>query len=317
MNQLIFKNGDKLDAIGLGTWKSEPGEVYKAVREAIKLGYRHIDCAWIYQNEKEIGNAFADAFAEGDVTRDELFVTSKLWNSFHAPEDVMPALKESLNALQLEYLDLYLIHWPIAHKKEAINPKTADDFIPIDEMPIADTWKAMEACVEAGLVKHIGVSNFNIPKLKKLMETAIIQPEMNQVESHPYLAQNDLLQFCIDNNIHYTAYSPLGSRDRAEGMKGIDEPDMFENDVVKKIAEAHNVHPAQILIKWAEARGTAVIPKSVNPERLKKNLKSAKIELSKEDMAKLNKLDKGYRFLNGKFWEREGGSYTAEGLWNN
>ncbi|MFT6829019.1 MAG: alcohol dehydrogenase (NADP+), partial [Roseivirga sp.] len=120
MNQLTFRNGDQLDAIGLGTWKSAPGEVYKAVREAIKVGYRHIDCAWIYQNETEIGKAFQDAFADGDVTREELFITSKLWNSFHAPKDVEPALKQSLTALQLDYLDLYLIHWPIAHKKEVV-----------------------------------------------------------------------------------------------------------------------------------------------------------------------------------------------------
>lgn len=314
MNRLTFKNGDQLDAIGLGTWKSEPGEVYKAVREAIKAGYRHIDCAWIYQNEAEIGNAFADAFAEGDVTREELWVTSKLWNSFHAPEDVAPALKESLENLKLDYLDLYLIHWPIAQRKEDVFPKTADGFIPLEDMPIADTWKAMEACVDQGLVKHIGVSNFNIPKLKKLLETARIQPEMNQVESHPLLAQNELFSFCKDNGIHYTAYSPLGSRDREQ--KGEDEPDMFVNEVIKAIADKHGVHSAQVLIKWAEGRGTSVIPKSVNPVRLKQNLEAANIPLDTADMEALNGLDKGYRFLNGVFWERPGGFLTAESLWN-
>jgi alcohol dehydrogenase (NADP+) len=316
MNQLTFSNGDKLDAIGLGTWKSGPGEVYKAVREAIKAGYTHIDCAWIYQNETEIGKAFQDAFIDGDVTREELFVTSKLWNSFHAPEDVEIALQQSLTALQLDYLDLYIIHWPIAHKKDVVFSESADGFLPIEDMPIAATWAAMEACVEKGLVKHIGVSNFNILKIKKLMTTAKIIPEMNQVESHPLLAQNDLLTFCNANGILYTAYSPLGSRDRAEGMKGQDEPDMFENAVIKAIAEKHSVHPAQILIKWAEGRGTSVIPKSVNPERLKKNLDSAKIELTTDEMKELNGLDQGYRFLDGKFWEREGGSYTADGIWN-
>jgi alcohol dehydrogenase (NADP+) len=316
MNQLKFRNGDTLAAIGLGTWKSEPGEVYKAVREAIKAGYTHIDCAWIYQNENEIGNSFKDAIADGDITRKELFVTSKLWNSFHDPADVEKAIKESLTALQLDYLDLYLMHWPIAHKPGVTFSEDASGFAPIEDYPIADTWKAMEALVDKGLTKHIGVSNFNIPKLERLMETATIVPEMNQVESHPLLAQPELFKFCGDNGILYTAYSPLGSRDRAAGMKGADEPDMFEIPRIKAIAENHGVHPAQILIKWAEGRGSAVIPKSVNADRLKANLASADIPLSDAEMNDINKLDMGYRFLDGKFWEREGGYYSAESLWN-
>lgn len=316
MNKLTFRNGDKIDAIGLGTWKSEPGEVGQAVREAIKIGYRHIDCAWIYQNEAEIGQAFQEALAAGDVNREDLFVTSKLWNSFHGADDVEAAVNESLSALKLDYLDLYLIHWPIAHKPGVIFSEDASGFAPIEDYPISETWKAMEALVEKGLVKHIGVSNFNVHKLQKLMETAQIVPEMNQVESHPLLAQNDLFQFCNDNKILYTAYSPLGSRDRAPNMKGDAEPDLFENEVLKSVALNHGVHPAQILIKWAEGRGTCVIPKSVNPARLKQNLASANIPLSEKEISQINELDKGYRFLDGKFWEREGGFYTAESIWN-
>ena len=317
MNRLKFRNGDTLDAIGLGTWKAEPGEVYNAVREAIKTGYRHIDCAWIYDNEAEIGQAFQDAFDAGDVTREELFVTSKLWNSFHAPEDVEPAIKESLEALKLNYLDLYLIHWPIAHKPGVKFSSDNTGFTPIEDYPIIDTWRSMEGLVEKGLTKHIGVSNFNVVKLKDLISKCSIVPEMNQVESHPLLAQNELLDFCTENGILYTAYSPLGSRDRAAAIKNQDEPDMFENEAIKKIAEVHGVHPAQILIKWAEARGTAVIPKSVNPKRLKANLDSANIKLSEDEMSAINNLYRGFRFLDGTFWEREGGYYTAEGLWNN
>lgn len=316
MNQLKFRNGDQLDAIGLGTWKSEPGEVYDAVRAAIKAGYTHIDCAWIYQNEAEIGNAFKDAFADGDISRDKLFVTSKLWNSFHAPEDVEKGIQESLAALQLDYLDLYLMHWPIAHQPGVTFSEDASGFASLEEYPLVDTWKAMEGLVAKGLAKHVGVSNFNIPKLQLLMDNGSIVPEMNQVESHPLLAQPELIQFCQANGILYTAYSPLGSRDRAEGMKGADEPDLFEIPRIKAIAEHHGVHPAQVLIKWAEGRGSAVIPKSVNEDRLKANLASADIPLTADEMKDIDKLDMGYRFLNGKFWEREGGYYTAESIWN-
>ena len=280
------------------------------------MGYRHIDCAWIYDNEAEIGKAFQDAFDAGDVTRRAVCYFKTL-NCFHLAEDVEPAIKESLEALKLDYLDLYLIHWPIAHRPGVKFSPDNSGFAPIEDYPIANTWQAMERLVEMGLTKHIGVSNFNVVKLKDLIDKCNIVPEMNQVESHPLLAQNELFNFCSDHGILYTAYSPLGSRDRAEALKGQDEPDMFENAVLKGIAEKHSVDPAQILIKWAERRGTAVIPKSVNPARLKAHLDSANIPLSKQDMEAINALDKGYRFLNGKFWEREGGYYTADGLWNN
>ena len=169
-------------------------------------------------------------------------------------------------------------------------------------MPIIDTWRAMEECVDRGLTKHIGVSNFNIPKLKNLVKAAQIVPEMNQVESHPLLAQEELLEYCKENGIHLTAYSPLGSRDRHPSMKDGEEPDLFENPTLKRIASERGVHPAQILIKWAEARGTSVIPKSTNPERLKQNLEAANLELGDDDMTAIARLDMNYRFINGKFF---------------
>lgn len=166
MTALKFRNNDEMPILGLGTFRSEPNEVYNAVLSAIKIGYRHIDCAAAYGNEKEVGNAIAEAIKQGLVTREDLWVTSKLWNASHGVENVIPALNQTLEDLQLDYLDLYLIHWPVALKKGTEMPEKASDFIPLSEVPLTNTWKGMEAALEQGLTKHIGVSNFNESQLK-------------------------------------------------------------------------------------------------------------------------------------------------------
>ena len=316
MKQLTFRNGDTLDILGLGTWKSKPGEVSQAIRSAIKIGYRHFDCAFIYMNEKEIGQAFADAFAAGDVKRENVWITSKLWNHCHKKKDVIPALKGTLADLQLDYLDLYLVHWPHVFKHEFMGASKAEETLPTSEVPHIETWRVMEEAVELGLAKHIGVCNFNKHKLKALSEQATIVPEMNQVELHPMLHQTDLLEFCKENGTHVTAYSPLGSPDRSAGMKAADEPNLFEHPVIKELAKKHNCTEAQIMIAWAIERGTAVIPKSVNPQRQLQNFKSTEINLSADDMKLMASADTGYRYVKGQFWAFEGTEYSTDWLWN-
>jgi len=309
MKKLKFKNGDTLDAIGLGTWKSEKGEVTKAVKTALNNGYKHIDCAATYGNEAEVGEAFSEIFKKGDVKREEVWVTSKLWNNAHKKDDVIPALKQSLKDLQLDYLDLYLIHWPVAFKPDVDAPEKPEDYLSLEEVPLMETWKEMIKAKEQGLVKHIGVSNFSIPTLESLLKETDHAPEMNQVELHPYLQQNKLLEFCSKNGINVTAYSPLGSGDRPDEMKATDEPSLLENPVINKIAKKHGASAGQILIKWSEQRGTAVIPKSTNEGRIKENLMSTGYQLDEEDMKAVAELDYHFRYVNGKFFEMEGNSY--------
>ncbi|MGD1960925.1 MAG: aldo/keto reductase [Fulvivirga sp.] len=315
MESYRFRNNDQMPLFGLGTWKSEKGQVFDAVLEALKQGYRHIDCAAIYMNEDEIGEAFTKAFSEGIVKREDLWVTSKLWNTEHQREYVAPALKKTLSDLNLDYLDLYLIHWPVVIRQGVLSPKSADDFQSLAEVPISETWLGMTECVHAGLTRHIGVSNFSIKKLEQMLSEEIV-PEMNQIEMHPLLQQKEMLAFCSEHHIRLTAYSPLGSRDRPAGLVKATEPDLFENNVITKISDAHSCSPAQLLIAWAINRGTAVIPKSVNPVRLQQNLEAASITLSGDEMEEIALLDKRYRYLDGNFWIVEGNSYTLENLWD-
>jgi len=316
MKSLTYTNGDDMPAFGLGTWKSAPGEVEHAVIEAVKLGYRHIDCAAIYENENEVGQGLLRCIEEGIVTREDLWITSKLWNNAHKEEDARPAIEKTLADLKIDYLDLYLVHWPVAFRKDVILPENTEGFLSLDEATLEETWSAMQALQKEALTKHIGVSNFSIRKLQLLIDLGGQQPEMNQVELHPSLQQQALVDFCRTNEILVTAYSPLGSMDRPGSMKKDGEPAPLENKIIRSIAAVHEASPAQILIAWALERHTSVIPKSTNPKRLKENFEAQKIELSENEMAQIAKLDEHERIIDGSFFTAPDKGYTKEALWD-
>lgn len=303
MKTISFNNNDQIQAVGLGTWKATGDDVKKAVKEAINAGVRHIDTAAIYDNEMEIGAALAEVFSDGTIKREDVFITSKLWNNAHRPEDVLPALKASLRKLQLNYLDLYLIHWPVAFKPEVVFPSSSEDYLSLEEVPIVETWKQMELAKENDLARHIGVSNFSKTKLQQLVASATVKPEMNQVEMHPLLQQNELVSYCNAEGILLTAYSPLGSGDRSPEMKAANEPNLFQLPEMNAIAESRGITPAQALIAWHVNRGTVVIPKSTTKKHIISNFESGNITLNDEEMNTIAGLDKNYRFINGKFFE--------------
>lgn len=304
MKYLKLNTEAQMPIIGLGTWKSKSGETYQAVRWAIKLGYKHIDCASAYGNEAEVGQAISDAIKEGDIKREDLFVTSKLWNDSHLPADVIPALEKSLRDLQLEYLDLYLIHWPVASKKDSEEP------VSLSEIPLEMTWNEMIKAKKQGLTRAIGVSNFGIKNLELLKKNTEEIPSVVQVECHPYLCQEKLLEYCKNNMIVMTAYSPLGSKDRPQTLQHQQEPELLTNPTIIAIAEKNKSTPAQILLAFHIQRGVAVIPKSVHHERLSENISSLNVELDSEDMQKIANLNQDYRFIDGKSFEK--GQYQAE-----
>lgn len=311
MANLQFSNGDIFPAFGLGTWLSKPGEVGEAVLQALRTGYRHIDCAYIYGNEKEIGNALTFAFENGIVTREELFITSKLWNSFHHPESVEPAIRKTLADLQLDYLDLYLIHWPLVFKQGHDQARSANDLLSTDEVPLADTWKAMEEIKRKGLTRHIGVSNFSIKKLDELSKQSETKPEVNQVEIHPFFTQEKMLRYCRENDIIVTAYSPLGSRHLIKTNESI-----TQQQIIIRLAEKYNCTPAQIMLAWGMARGYAVIPKSVNADRIIENIGALSVQLTDSEVKLISSMNRNQRIAKGLYAVLPGGCYTYANLWD-
>jgi len=295
--QLKLNNGISVPIVGLGTWQSPPdGSLFKAVKGAIDSGYRHIDCAYAYENQEEVGQAIAAVIKEGTVTREDLFVVSKLWMCFFRRDRVQVCVKKILAQLNTPYLDLCLIHWPMSFGESdtEIVPVGADGNIIDGNIDYLEAWQGLEDCVNAGLVKSIGVSNFNTKQIERLVGAATIKPVTNQVEIHPYLAQTVLKKFCEDRGITLTAYSPLGNPG-SQANTGSDKDRLLKEPVVIRLAEKYKKNVGQILLKFQAQRGIIVIPKSVQLSRIQTNIQIFDFEMTPAEITELESLDRNYR----------------------
>lgn len=311
--EVELSHGVKMPVIGLGLAVNPPvaPEVTKqAVLDAIKIGYRHFDTAFLYGTEEALGDAIAEALSSGLISsREELFITSKLWTTDAHPDHVLPAIKKSLKNLKLEYMDLYLIHWPVSSKPgEYGYPIKKEEFMPMDYKGV---WTAMEECQKLGLTKAIGVSNFSCKKLSDVLSFAKIPPAVNQVELNPVCQQKKLLEFCKANKIVVTAYSPLGGVGTDSGSNRV-----FESDVLKEIAKARGKTIAQVCLRWEYEIGITIAVKSFNPERMKQNLEIFDWELSPEDHEKIKSIPHGRVNTGLDYISSYGPFKTVDDIWD-
>lgn len=307
---ITLNNGIKIPQIGFGCWKVTKETCAQQIYDAIECGYRLFDGAMDYGNEKEVGEGINKALSDGIVKREDLFIVSKLWNTYHHPENVSKALAKVLSDLKLDYLDIFYIHFPIAQKFVPFEEKYPTGFYcgpngwEFENVPLSSTWGAMEKLVEEGLVKSIGISNFTGALIEDLLRGCKIKPQLLQIEHHPYLAQPRLIEWVQSQGIQVTGYSTFGPQSFVE----LDHPKvaqcvpLFENPVITKIAEKYNVHPGKILLRWATQRNILVIPKSNKKERLLSNLTVNELQLTDDEISEISGLDINLRFNDPWDW---------------
>ncbi|XP_058078328.1 non-functional NADPH-dependent codeinone reductase 2-like [Magnolia sinica] len=309
--EAVLSSGEKIPLLGMGTAAAAiSDDLVSTFIQAIDLGYRHFDTAALYGTERYLGEAIAEALQRGIIkNRSELFITSKLWCTDAHCDRVLPALKETLGNLGLEYLDLYLIHWPVSLKPGKRGfPINKDDLLPID---LKSVWESMEECQKLGLTKSIGVSNFSSKKLLELMAHAKIPPAVNQVEMNAAWQQSKLREFCKAHGIHVTAWSPLAANGASWGSLVV-----MESPILQQIANARGKTVAQVSLRWLHEQGVSVVVKSFNKDRMKQNLQIFDWELSEQDLAEISQIPQR-RGCSGEIFVSPGGPFkTIEEIWD-